>query len=50
MNAVAHCVEAFYAPGTNPITALMAEEGIRALARGCRGRGRRARTTSRRAR
>ncbi len=34
MNAMAHCVEAFYAPGANPIISLMAEEGIRALARG----------------
>ena len=34
MNAMAHCVEAFYAPGANPITSLMAEEGIRALANG----------------
>ena len=34
MNAMAHCVEAFYAPGANPITSLLAEEGIRALARG----------------
>src|SRR5215210_510061 len=34
MNAMAHCVEAFYGPGANPITSLMAEEGIRALARG----------------
>jgi maleylacetate reductase len=34
MNALAHCVEAFYAPGANPITSLVAEEGIRALARG----------------
>lgn len=34
MNAMAHCVEAFYAPEANPITSLMAEEGIRALARG----------------
>lgn len=34
MNALAHCVEAFYAPGANPITALVAEEGIRALASG----------------
>lgn len=34
MNAMAHCVEAFYAPGANPITSVMAEEGIRALARG----------------
>jgi alcohol dehydrogenase class IV len=37
MNALAHCVEAFYAPGANPITALIAEEGIRALARGVPG-------------
>jgi alcohol dehydrogenase class IV len=34
MNAMAHCVEAFYASGANPITSLAAEEGIRALARG----------------
>lgn len=34
MNAMAHCVEAFYTPGANPITSLMAEEGIRALTRG----------------
>jgi alcohol dehydrogenase class IV len=34
MNAMAHCVEAFYAPKVNPITSLVAEEGIRALARG----------------
>lgn len=34
MNAMAHCVEAFYASGANPITSLMAEEGIRALANG----------------
>jgi alcohol dehydrogenase class IV len=34
INAMAHCVEAFYAPGANPITSLIAEEGIRALARG----------------
>jgi maleylacetate reductase len=34
MNAIAHCVEAFYAPGANPITDLVAEEGIRALAGG----------------
>jgi alcohol dehydrogenase class IV len=34
MNAVAHCVEAFYAPRANPICSLMAEEGVRALAAG----------------
>jgi maleylacetate reductase len=33
MNAIAHCVEALYAPDANPIASLMAEEGIRALAR-----------------
>ena len=32
MNAIAHCVEAMYAPDANPVTTLMAEEGIRALA------------------
>jgi maleylacetate reductase len=34
MNALAHCVEALYAPGANPVTALLATEGARALARG----------------
>ena len=33
LNAVAHCVEALYGPGANPITGLMAEEGIRVLGR-----------------
>jgi alcohol dehydrogenase class IV len=33
MNAIAHCVEALYAPDANPIISMMAEEGIRALAR-----------------
>jgi alcohol dehydrogenase class IV len=32
-NALAHCVEALYGPGANPIIGLMAEEGIRALGR-----------------
>ncbi len=32
MNAMAHLVEGLYAPGASPITALVAEEGIRALA------------------
>jgi alcohol dehydrogenase class IV len=32
MNALAHCVEALYAPDTNPIVCLMAEEGVRVLA------------------
>jgi alcohol dehydrogenase class IV len=34
LNAIAHCVEAFYGPRANPITSLLAEEGIRALGRG----------------
>ena len=34
MNALAHCAEALYAEGANPITSLMAEDGIRVLARG----------------
>ena len=33
MNAIAHCVEALYAEDANPIVSLMAEEGIRSLAR-----------------
>ncbi|HXA77420.1 MAG TPA: maleylacetate reductase [Candidatus Acidoferrales bacterium] len=33
MNAVAHSVEALYAQEANPIVSLMAEEGIRAMAR-----------------
>ena len=37
MNALAHCVEALYAPGANPVTALLAEEGARALHRGLPG-------------
>lgn len=37
INAIAHCVEALYARGANPITSLQAEEGIRALAVGVRG-------------
>jgi Alcohol dehydrogenase, class IV len=32
-NALAHCVEALYAPGTDPLTRLHAVGGIRALAR-----------------
>ncbi|MAM70476.1 MAG: maleylacetate reductase [Gammaproteobacteria bacterium] len=32
VNAIAHCVEALYAENKNPVTSLMAEEGIRALA------------------
>jgi maleylacetate reductase len=33
MNALAHCVEALYAQDANPITSLMAMQGIHALAR-----------------
>lgn len=32
MNAIAHLVEGLYAPGVSPISALQAEEGVRALA------------------
>ena len=34
MNALAHCVEALYGPGCNPVVSLHALEGIRALAAG----------------
>jgi maleylacetate reductase len=34
MNALAHCLEALYGPGANPVTALSALEGTRALTRG----------------
>lgn len=34
MNAMAHCIEALYGPGANPIVSLHALEGIRALAVG----------------
>lgn len=34
LNAMAHCVEAFWAPRRNPVSALAAEEAIRALAAG----------------
>ncbi|HZC52075.1 MAG TPA: maleylacetate reductase [Mycobacterium sp.] len=37
LNAVAHCVEAFWGPRANPISSLMAAEGIRALAAGLPG-------------
>jgi alcohol dehydrogenase class IV len=33
MNALAHCIEALYARNSNPVVSLMAEEGIRALAK-----------------
>lgn len=32
MNAMAHCVEALYAPGASPVVSLLALDGIRALA------------------
>jgi maleylacetate reductase len=32
LNAMAHCVEALYAPDANPVTSLLAEEGMRAVA------------------
>ena len=32
MNAIAHCVEALYAHDANPVSVLLAEEGIRVLA------------------
>ncbi|OQR66070.1 hypothetical protein B6E66_00485 [Streptomyces maremycinicus] len=31
-NAIAHAVEALYAPDASPIVSLMAEEGVRSLA------------------
>lgn len=34
LNAIAHAVEALYAPDTNPVIALMAESAVAALARG----------------
>jgi maleylacetate reductase len=36
VNAIAHCVEALYAPDANPVTSWMAEEGIRALSESLR--------------
>lgn len=36
LNGVAHCVEALYARGANPVTSLIAVEGMRALAAGLR--------------
>jgi alcohol dehydrogenase class IV len=37
LNALAHCAEAFWTAKRNPITSLIAEEGIRALAAGLPG-------------
>jgi maleylacetate reductase len=36
LNAIAHAAEGLYAPDSNPILQLMAEEGIRAMANGIR--------------
>ena len=36
-NAIAHAAEALYAENANPVTSLMAEEGIRSLTRGLPG-------------
>jgi alcohol dehydrogenase class IV len=32
MNAIAHCVEALYAPDASPVSSLLAEDGLRRLA------------------
>ena len=37
LNAMAHAVEALWAPGRNPVSTVLAEDGIRALAAGLRG-------------
>lgn len=34
MNALAHCIDSFWAPGADPLNSLWAEEAIRALRRG----------------
>jgi maleylacetate reductase len=36
LNAMAHCVEVFWAPRRNPVSSVVAEEGVRALAAGLR--------------
>lgn len=36
LNAMAHAVEALWAPGRNPVSTVLAEDGIRALAAGLR--------------
>ncbi len=36
MNSIAHGVEALYAPNANPVTSMLAERGIRAMAEGLR--------------
>ena len=35
-NALAHSVEALYAPGHNPVTSVLALEGVRAIHARCR--------------
>lgn len=35
-NAMAHCVEAFWGPGANPLSSIIAAEGVRQLANGLR--------------
>lgn len=37
LNAMAHCVEAFWGPRRNPVSTVLAEEGVRALGDGLRG-------------
>ncbi|MBC8845114.1 iron-containing alcohol dehydrogenase, partial [Escherichia coli] len=37
LNAIAHAAEGLYANNANPVMSLVAEEGIRALARGLPG-------------
>lgn len=34
MNAIAHCVDSYWAPNADPINAAMASEGIRAINQG----------------
>ncbi|HEY3604963.1 MAG TPA: maleylacetate reductase [Sporichthyaceae bacterium] len=40
LNAMAHCVETFWGPRRNPISSVLAAEGIQALGDGLRGLGR----------
>ena len=35
MNAIAHCIEGLYAPGANPVSTLLAPDGIRRMAARC---------------
>ncbi|MCX6463934.1 MAG: maleylacetate reductase [Pseudonocardiales bacterium] len=39
LNAMAHCVEAFWAPRRNPVSSVIAEEAVRSLAAGLSGSG-----------